>query len=112
MKNHLQRIDDDAGFEMLIMQQKRIAEIEDQKEVTLLESRRKAEWDKREEARLLQKNRFRASQGLDLLTSDKEQEDQEQDEAETEATRRIQLDEAARILADSIINKAPLSVMR
>ena len=103
MEKHLQRIKNDPGFIMLVEQEKRIAENEKRTEVTLLESRRKAEWDAQEQQRLEQKNLFRISQGLAPIDNDREDERDEADtEAETELTKNIELNEAARILVDSI----------
>jgi carboxyl-terminal processing protease len=83
--------------------------------VTLLESRRRAEWDQREQERLERKNRFRISQGLSALDpkqAEDQEDNEEADDAENEATNHIQLDEAARILVDSIRLTAPIAVMR
>ena len=100
---------------MLVKDQERLSELEKRTEVTLLESRRKAEWDEREQERLQRKNRFRISQGLSALDAkgaEKQENADEVEDAETEATKHIQLDEAARILVDSIRLTAPVAVMR
>jgi carboxyl-terminal processing protease len=115
LQQHLSRIEKDPGFQMLVKDQERLAELEKRTEVTLLESRRRAEWDQREQERLERKNRFRISQGLAALEaeqSDENKDDEEADEAENDATNHIQLDEAARILVDSIKLTAPIAVMR
>lgn len=117
LEKHQQRIDHDPGFEMLLKQEKRFAEIDKRTEVTLLESRRKTEWDEREKERLEQRNRFRVSQGLAAIDSehaedqDKDEEEDE-DDAETDARKNIQLNEAARILADSIRMSALMAEVR
>ncbi|MCG8100684.1 MAG: carboxy terminal-processing peptidase, partial [Candidatus Thiodiazotropha taylori] len=113
MNNHLSRIKSDAGFEMLVDQEKRFLELDKRSEVSLLEKQRRTEWQEREHERLLHKNRFRASQGLKVVKSTDEAElDDEPDEKETEATSRIELNEAARILMDSIKVAQPMAVMR
>lgn len=115
LQQHLSRIAKDPGFNMLVKDEERISELEKRTEVTLLESRRKAEWDQREQERLEQKNRFRVSHGLikiDAKHVDEEDDSEEVDDAETDAANHIQLDEAARILTDSIRLTAPIAVMR
>jgi len=115
LKRYRQRIAHDPGFEMLLDQERRFEKMEKRKQVTLLESRRKAEWDRREKERLALKNRFRVAHGMSSLdhepTAD-EADGEDADEDETQATNHILLDEAARILADSIRLNAPLAVMR
>ncbi|MCG8122406.1 MAG: carboxy terminal-processing peptidase, partial [Candidatus Thiodiazotropha taylori] len=83
MNNHLSRIKSDAGFEMLVDQEKRFLELDKRSEVSLLEKQRRTEWQEREHERLLHKNRFRASQGLKVVKST--------DEAELDATGRFGL---------------------
>lgn len=112
LQRHHSRIEKNPGFEMLVRQEKRISEIEQRTEVTLLESRRKTEWDKREKERLEHKNRFRISQGLTAIETDRGDDELDVDEAEVDATSSIQLKEAALILADSIQLRAPMAVMR
>jgi carboxyl-terminal processing protease len=111
--NHISRVEHDPGFEMLMDREKRFQELDERAEISLLESRRRSEWDDREQEQLVQKNRFRASQGMEAIKSiDQEDKDQEVDEKELEATQRIELNEAARILSDSIRMRAPMAVMR
>ncbi|MEJ2454934.1 MAG: carboxy terminal-processing peptidase [Candidatus Thiodiazotropha sp.] len=113
MESHLDRISHDPGFEMLVDREKRFEDMDQRTEVSLLESARRAEWDKREQERLLHKNRFRASQGLDAIKLDHETDVADEDETEeSEATHRIELNEAAHILVDSIRLQAPVAVMR
>ncbi|MGD8590790.1 MAG: carboxy terminal-processing peptidase [Chromatiales bacterium] len=115
LQQHLSRIEKDPGFQMLVKEQEQLTEMEKRTEVTLLESRRKAEWDQREQERLQRKNRFRISQGLvalDAEQTDENKDEEEVDEAESKAANHIQLDEAARILVDSIKLTAPIAVMR
>ncbi|MEJ2619689.1 MAG: carboxy terminal-processing peptidase [Candidatus Thiodiazotropha sp.] len=113
MNNHLSRIKADAGFEMLVDQEKRFLELDKRSEVSLLEKQRRTEWQEREHERLLHKNRFRASQGLKVVKSSEERKlDDEPVEKESEATSHIELSEAARILMDSIKVAQPMAVMR
>ncbi len=111
-KAHLTRIEHDPGFEMLVDREKRFTDLDLRTEVSLLETTRRAEWDKREKERLLHKNRFRKSQGLEALKLDDVAEETEPEGKENEATHRIELNEAARILVDSIRPQAPMAVMR
>jgi carboxyl-terminal processing protease len=113
MESHLNRVSHDPGFEMLVDREKRFEDMDQRIEVSLLESTRRAEWDKREKESLLHKNRFRASQGLELIKLDHNETEEEGDESvENEAAHRIELNEAAQILVDSIRLKAPMAVMR
>jgi carboxyl-terminal processing protease len=113
LERHHNRIEHDPGFEMLLEQEVRFAEIDKRTEVSLLESRRKAEWDKREKERLEHKNRFRVSQGLPSIDSDRHDElDEDESENEAKVTNNIQLNEAVKILVDSISLQAPMAVMR
>jgi carboxyl-terminal processing protease len=113
LEHHQHRIEKDPGFEMLIDQGKRFSELDNRKEVSLLEKKRRNEWDNREQERLLLKNRFRVSQGMNAIkASDELDVDEDLDEKEVEAAHRIELNEAARILVDSIRSKAPMAVMR
>jgi len=115
LQQHLSRIAKDPGFQMLVKEQEQMAKLEKRTEVTLLESRRRAEWDQREQERLERKNRFRISHGLaalDAKQAEAQEDAEDADDDESEATNHIQLDEAARILVDSIRLTAPIAVMR
>jgi carboxyl-terminal processing protease len=113
IKNHRLRMEKDLGFELLVDEERRIVELDNRSEISLLEERRRSEWEGREHERLLRKNRFRASQGLSAIkASDHTEIDKEPDDAEKEAIHRIELNEAAKILVDSIRVKSPLAVMR
>ncbi|MCU7803582.1 MAG: carboxy terminal-processing peptidase [Candidatus Thiodiazotropha sp. (ex Lucinoma borealis)] len=111
--NHMSRIQKDPGFEMLVDREKRFLELDKRTEVSLLERRRRTEWDDREHEQLLHKNRFRASQGMESIKSlEQADKDVDADDKESEATQRIELNEAALILMDSIRMQAPMAVMR
>ncbi|MCU7948250.1 MAG: carboxy terminal-processing peptidase [Candidatus Thiodiazotropha sp. (ex Cardiolucina cf. quadrata)] len=111
--NHMSRIQKDPGFEMLVDREKRFLELDKRTEVSLLERRRRTEWDDREHEQLLHKNRFQASQGMESIKSlEQADKDVDADDKESEATQRIELNEAALILMDSIRMQAPMAVMR
>ncbi|RLJ20268.1 tail-specific protease [bacterium endosymbiont of Escarpia laminata] len=114
LDRHKGRISKDAGFQMLLEQEKRIQEIEERTEITLLESRRKLEWDQREKERMEHKNRFRIASGMESIKTDRDRDDHddEADKAESEAVSLVQLNETARILADLVHLRAPRAVMR
>jgi carboxyl-terminal processing protease len=115
-KNHQSRIGKNAGFEMLEAYERILDEYENRKEVSLLESRRKDEWDAQEKRRLDYKNRFLTSVGLEPSNEEKSAEHGEEVdeayEAESEAIKHIELNEAARILADAIRMHGPRAAMQ
>jgi carboxyl-terminal processing protease len=114
LESHLNRISHDPGFEMLVDREKSFNDLDQRTEVSLLESKRQAEWKKRENERLLHQNKFRTSQGMASLKLDQLMKDDTEDDQgeESKATHRIELNEAARILVDSIRLQAPMAVMR
>ena len=113
---HQKRIINDPGFVMLEAHEQLLEEYVSRKEVSLLESRRKQEWDDQEKRRLNYKNSFLTSVGLEPVKSGEESkhgdEASESDEAESEAIKYIELNEAARILVDSIRMHAPRAAMQ
>ena len=106
---HKHRVANDPGFQLLMAEEETLERIREKNTVTLLESERKKEWEERENRLRDQKNRFRISQGLKPLPEkDKELEaTEDEDESETKLTSRIELNEAARILADYIQSSRP-----
>ena len=106
---HQARISKDPGFIYLVDTAESVKQLQEQKSVTLSEKLRRKERSQRREHALELENKFRESRGLDLLTlKDKDrQEDDEliEEEEEDEPALKIQLDEAANILADHIIIK-------
>ncbi len=112
-ERHQARITQDPGFQLLGTQEAMLQEIRDQKALSLLEAKRKAEREERERVSLESKNRFRIAAGLKPIEEDVEdgEVNEEEDEAEAEAIKRIQVDEAARILADQILAGRPLTAM-
>ncbi len=116
-KKYQKRIEGNLGFEMLEAYERILDEYENRKEVSLLESRRKEEWDTQEKRRLEYKNRFLSSVGLKPVTKvdDQSAHGEELDaaaEAEGEAIKHIELNEAARILADAIRMHGPRAAMQ
>lgn len=104
---HQARISDDPGFEYLVDSARSLNELEKQKSLSLSEKIRRKERDKRRKHLLELENRFRVSRGLKPFTlEDKnDQEDDDDDEVEEEEddpVLKIQLEEAAKILADQI----------
>ena len=112
------RVSGDLGFSMLSEQERILQEMEEITTVSLNEKRRRAESDQREELLKEQKNRFLLSRGITPREDDDEEDSEEDSEAvekEKDAISQIQLNEAARILADFIDAEAqnrPRSAMR
>ena len=109
------RVSGDLGFSMLSEQERILQEMEEITTVSLNEKRRRAESDQREELLKEQKNRFLLSRGITPREDDDEEEDSEAAEKEKDAISQIQLNEAARILADFIdaeTRNRPRSAMR
>jgi carboxyl-terminal processing protease len=109
-ERHRERVESDPGFRLLMAQEDLLREIREQKQVSLLEGRRRAEREAREKASLDSKNLFRIAHGMKPI-SETPDEDTEPDEKEQEAIERIQVDEAARILADMIGSQRSLTAM-
>ncbi len=108
------RVSGDLGFSMLSEQERLLQEMEDITTLSLNEKRRRVESDQREKLLKEQKNRFLLSRGI-TPREDDEEEDSEAAEKEKDAISQIQLNEAARILADFIdaeTQNRPRSAMR
>jgi carboxyl-terminal processing protease len=102
---HQTRISTDAGFTYLVDTAKSISELEKQKELSLSEKIRRNERDKRRQHALELENRFRLSRGLEPLTLEDKEKQEEDDlavEEDDDPILKIQLEEAANILADHI----------
>jgi len=111
------RITGDLGFTMLSGQDRMLQELEDRTTLSLNEKRRRTESDRRDKLLDDQRDRFLLSKGITPRKDDEEEEDEDSEavEKEDEAISQIQLDEAARILADFIHDEArsrPRSAMR
>jgi carboxyl-terminal processing protease len=96
------RIAEDLGFAMLSEQERLLREMEDVDTVSLNEERRRAESDKREKELKEQRKQYLLSQGITPRPEDAE-EDPEAEEQEQKAIAQIQLKEAARVLADFVL---------
>jgi len=116
-----ERVSGDLGFSMLSEQERIAQELEELTTVSLNEKSRRAESDRREKLLKEQKNRFLLSQGITPRDDDDDDDEEESEaereaeEKESEAISQIQLNEAARILADFIHDEArnrPRSAMR
>lgn len=102
---HQARISADAGFTYLVDTAKSINELEKQKELSLSEKVRRNERDKRRQHALELENRFRLSRNLEPLTLEDKEKQEEDDlivEEDDDPVLKIQLEEAANILADHI----------
>ena len=102
---HQARIAHDPGFNYLVDTAKSINEIQRQKELSLSEKIRRNERNNRRQHALDMENRFRLSRGLKSLTledKDEEEEDDIVEEKDDDPILKIQLEEAANILADHI----------
>ncbi len=110
----LARIGRDPGFAMLAERERLLREVDEQKVVSLDERKRREETKRRDKVLKDQKNQFLRSRGVEPSPGDGDGGD-EVSEKETEAINRIQLNEAARILADYIrltSEPKPLAAMR
>ena len=108
---HEKRIRKDPGFQFLQDQNQALNEINDQKEVSLVEKERRKEWEAREKRALERRNRLRAARGLEPLKTLEEDEDSfhDDEEEDPEGIHRIWQEEAAHILADYIRQQAPVT---
>jgi len=96
------RIARDPGFQMLLARNRVLGELDAQKVISLREQDRRIETKRREKVLEDDKNAFLRSQGITPVDTDAEHPDEEALEKERDAIGRIQVDEAARILADAI----------
>ncbi len=114
-KRSERRIRRDDGFEMLTERTKMLREVDDQTEVSLREEDRRIESKRRERILKDQRDDFLRSQGFEPVDDEADDVDDEALEKQQEIIARIQIDEAARILADAIRLSAvgrPRAVMR
>lgn len=96
------RIRRDDGFEMLTARDQVLREADDQTEVSLREEDRRIESKRRERILKDQRDDFLRSQGFEPVDDEADDVDDEALEKQQEIVARIQVDEAARILADAI----------
>ncbi|QIK37895.1 tail-specific protease [Caldichromatium japonicum] len=97
------RIAKDPGFRMLVERSRLAREAEEQKEISLRESDRRAEDQRRNQRFKNEQERFLRTRGLKPVDEDADQVDEEALDAQRKAIARIEAEEAARILADSIL---------
>ena len=110
---HAERIAKDPGFRYLMDEEADLAKLRALKTVSLNADERKREWQAREQRQLERRNRLRVFRGLEPLAGLEESEGQAEadDEADgdQEQVSRIMLEESARILADFIQLRRPLT---
>jgi len=109
-KRNKQRSEKNLGFKYLLEEIHIIAKVKSEKTVTLNQVERQKEWDLRKHNLKEKKNRFRVAMGLEPEEDDdpttKKKANPEKDEADVKLIRSIELNEAARVLADYIdLNK-------
>ena len=98
-----QRRAKDSGFAMLDQRNKMMAEVAAQTRVSLRESDRRSEDKRRESAFDDQRDAFLRSRGIKPVDEDADRVDEDALDAQREAIARIQVEEAARVLADGIL---------
>jgi carboxyl-terminal processing protease len=101
------RVARDDGFKMLIERSKLMREMELETRVSLKEEARREEDKRRGSVFKEDQDRFLRARGIVPIDEDAEQVDEDALEAQREVIARIQADEAARILADSILLDRP-----
>lgn len=109
------RVARDPGFKMLESRARAMKEAQDQTIVSLRESDRRAESKRRERLFKDEQDRFLRSRGINPVDEDAEQVDEEALDVQRNAIARIQVEEAARVLADSILAEGadrPRAAMR
>jgi len=110
-----QRQAKDLGFAMLAARDKILDEINEQTEVSLREAERREETKHREDLLEAQRASFLRTRGIEPIPQDEESPNEEALEKEREAISGIQLEEAARILADAVLSSStryPRAAMR
>lgn len=109
------RVAQDPGFKMLEHRASAMKEAQEQTLVSLRESDRRSESKRRERLFKNEQDRFLRSRGIIPVDEEAEQVDEEALDAQRDAIARIQVEEAARILADSILSEGadrPRAAMR
>jgi len=96
------RIRRNPGFDMLTAQEQVLREMDDQTVVSLREQDRRIESKRRERVLKGQRNAFLRTRGIDPVDEDADDVDQDALEEQQEIIARIQVKEAAHILADAI----------
>lgn len=96
------RISHDPGFEMLTARERILRELDEQSVVSLRESDRRIESKRREKILKDQRDDFLRTQGITPVDEDADEVDDEALEKQQEVIGRIQVREAAGILADTL----------
>lgn len=111
-----ERVSRDPGFAMLIERSKLMRDVEAQTHVSLQERARREEDERRGSVFKEQQDSYLRARGIAPVDEDSEEQiDEDLLDAQREAIARIQVDEAARILADAILldrTDRPRAVMR
>ena len=109
------RVAQDPGFKMLEQRSKAMKEVQDQTRVSLREADRRAESKHRERLVKDEQDRFLRARGITPVDEEADQVDEEPLDAQRDAIAPFQVEEAARILADSILAESvdrPRAAMR
>ncbi|MBK1717728.1 carboxy terminal-processing peptidase [Thiocystis violacea] len=109
------RVAGDQGFKMLTERSRLVREVEEQKRVSLRERDRRAEDDLRNRRFKEDQDHFLRSRGIAPVDEDAEQVDEDALDAQRKVIARIEVEEAARILADGLQmqrGNSPRAVMR
>ncbi len=96
------RIAADPGFRMLTDRERVLRELDEEETVSLKESDRRVQADRREKILKHQRDEFLRAQGVTPIDEDAEDVDEEVMEAQQKIVERIQIREAANILADVV----------
>ena len=96
------RIATDEGFRMLTARERLLRELDDEEMVSLKESERRVQADRREKILKDQRHAFLRTQGVTPLDEEAEDVDEEALDAQQKIVDKIQMREAASILADAV----------
>jgi carboxyl-terminal processing protease len=110
-----ERVSKDPGFTMLVERSKLMRDVEAQTHVSLQEQTRREEDKRRGSVFKEQQDAYLRARGIAPVDEDDEQVDEDLLDAQREAIARIQVEEAARILADAVLldrTERPRAVMR
>ncbi|UHD18044.1 carboxy terminal-processing peptidase [Thiocapsa bogorovii] len=110
-----ERVSKDPGFTMLVERSKLMRDVEAQTQVSLQEKARRDEDKRRGSVFKEQQDAYLRARGIAPVDEDDEQVDEDLLDAQREAIARIQVEEAARILADAVLldrTERPRAVMR
>ncbi len=97
-----ERVSKSLGFKMLTKRSKLMRDAEEQKQVSLHERDRRAQEQQRDRKFKDEQDRFLRSKGITPVDEDADQIDEDALEAQRKAIARIEIEEAARIIADGI----------